>query len=70
LASSSQDSTKHTLQKLTTLRIATLTKDKSSGNIILQSSPASNAKIIEKLRDKVQHLGQSKVDVVDLELKF
>ena len=50
----------------------TLTKDNksSTGNIILQSSLASNAKIIEKLRDEVQHLGQSKVDVVDVELKF
>jgi len=47
-----------------------LAKDKSSGNIILQSSLLSNAKILEKLREEVLHLSQSKLDVLDFEIKI
>lgn len=39
-----------------------------SSNITLQASMLSNIKIIEKLREEVQHLGSQKVDVLEFEV--
>ena len=35
-----------------------------------QQSLASNAKILEKLREEVKHISQSKVNAIDIEIKF